>query len=155
MALRTEEEKTRDILMYEIKAEAGEICEKYKKTNKLANTVTLVAAVAASVIAFPLFYRAYGNESIVLMITILLSALLAVFFARFVTGAILSHSLSVFLKWGSLSAKWEAARKDMHDLEEKFAEERAFENDITSAEKKLMSVSKELIEFAKENKIDY
>lgn len=155
MAFRSEEEKTRDILMYETKAEAGEIREKYIKTNKLANTVTLITAVVVVIAGFPLFYSAYGNESIVLMLTVVIASLLLIIGARFVTGAILSHSLSVFLKWGSLSAKWEAARKDMHTLEEKFAEDRAFENDITEAETKLMSVSKSLIEFAKKNNIEY
>ena len=155
MSFRSEEEKTRDILMYETKAEAGEIREKYKKTNKLANTVTLITAIVVLIAGFPLFYSAYGNESIVLMLTVVVVALLLIIGARFVTGAILSYSLSVFLKWGSLSAAWEAARKDMHAIEEKFAEDRAFENDIIKAEKKLMSASQALIDFAKENNIEY
>ena len=155
MAYRSEEEKTRDIRMYEIKAEAGEIREKYLKTNKLTKTVTFAAAIVFFASAIPFFYNAYGNENIILMIVILLAALLLTVSARFVTGAILSHSLSVFLKWGSLSAKWEIARKDMHTLEEKFAEQRAFENDISDSEKKLMAVSRELIDFAKKNNIEY
>lgn len=155
MSFRSEEEKTRDILMYETKAEAGEIREKYKKTNKLANTVTLITAIVVLIAGFPLFYSAYGNESIVLMLTVVVVALLLIIGARFIMGAILSHSLSTFLKWGSLSAAWEAARKDMHAIEEKFAEDRAFENDIIKAEKKLMSASQALIDFAKENNIEY
>lgn len=155
MSFRSEEEKTRDILMYEIKAQAGEIREKYKKTNKLANTVTLITAAVAIFAGSPLFYSAYGNESIVLMLTVAVTALLLIIGARFITGAVLSHSLSTFLKWGSLSAVWEAARKDMHAIEEKFADQRAFEDDIIKAEKKLMSASHALIDFAKENNIEY
>ena len=155
MYSRTEEEKTRDIMLYEKKARAGAIAKAYEKANKLSDLVTVIAAVAAFAVAAPFFYKAYDSESILGMILIILGAVLIVASARLITGAVRTRSLFVYMKWGSLSSKWTIARKDMHDYEAKFAEQTVFEPDLKKAEKALMDASDRLIAFAEKHDIKY
>ncbi len=150
---RTEEEKTRDIIMYEKKAEAREICELYEKKKKRADLVTVIAAAAIAIGAFPLFYNAYDSESIIGMILVIAGAAALTIVARIIAGAILVRSLAVFLKWGSLCEKWKDARKVMHDYEAKFADQTVFEEDLKKAEKRLMDACDTLIAYAKEHGI--
>ena len=155
MNFRTEEEKTRDMIIFEKKAQAGAIVDEYKKVAKKANISALISAIALCAIAFPVFFiPAYDSEIIVGMIATVLTVLLLVLSVRFLTGSILTRSLPSFMKWGSLSARWTEARRDMHELEEKFAEQKAFADDIVNAEKKLVDLSEMLIAFAKENEIN-
>ena len=151
---RTEEEKTRDIIMYEKKAESKEICELYDKTKKKADIVTLIAAVVFAVCAFPVFYNAYDSESIVGMLLVIAGVVILTLLARILTGAILVRSLSVFLKWGTLCAKWKEARKIMHDYEAKFADQTVFEEDLKKAEKRLIDACDALNSYAKEHGIE-
>jgi hypothetical protein len=151
---RTEEEKTRDMIIFEKKAQAGAIVDEYKKVAKKANISAFISAIVLCAIAFPVFFiPAYDSEIIVGMIATVLTVLLLVLSVRFLTGSILTRSLPSFMKWGSLSARWTEARRDMHELEEKFAEQKAFADDIDNAEKKLVDLSEMLIAFAKENEI--
>ncbi|MBQ3526964.1 MAG: hypothetical protein IJA52_00200 [Clostridia bacterium] len=155
MNFRTEEEKTNDMIIYEKKAQAGAIVAEYKKVAKKANISALISAVVLCSIAFPVFFiPAYDSEIIIGMIATVLTVLLLVLFVRFLTGSILTRSLPSFMKWGSLSARWTEARRDMHDLQEKFAEQKAFADDIDTAEKKLLDLSERLIAFAKDNEIN-
>ena len=154
MNFRTEEEKTRDMIIFEKKAQAGAIVDEYKRVAKKANISAFISAIVLCAIAFPVFFiPAYDSEIIVGMIATVLTVLLLVLSVRFLTGSILTRSLSSFMKWGTLSARWTEARRDMHELEEKFAEQKAFADDIDNAEKKLVDLSEMLIEFAKENEI--
>ncbi|MBQ2730078.1 MAG: hypothetical protein IJF69_04825 [Clostridia bacterium] len=151
---RTEEEKTKDILMYEKKAKASAICEKYEKVKKRASLATFISAVVCTCAAAPLFYRAYDKESFVGMILTVASAVLITICVRVTVGTLISHSLPVYLKWGSLSQKWKAARAVMHEYEAKFAEQTVFEADMKKAEEKLMAISEELISFAESKGIE-
>lgn len=155
MNFRTEEEKTRDMIIFEKKAQAGAIVDEYKRVAKKANISAFISAIVLCAIAFPVFFiPAYDSEIIVGMIATVLTVLLLVLSVRFLTGSILTRSLPSFMKWGSLSARWTEARRDMHELEEKFAEQKAFADDIVNAEKKLVDLSEMLIAFAKENEIN-
>ena len=155
MNFRTEEEKTRDMIIFEKKAQAGAIVDEYKRVAKKANISAYISAIVLCAIAFPVFFiPAYDSEIIVGMIATVLTVLLLVLSVRFLTGSILTRSLPSFMKWGSLSARWTEARRDMHELEEKFAEQKAFADDIVNAEKKLVDLSEMLIAFAKENEIN-
>lgn len=151
---RTEEEKTRDMIMYEKKATAKEICDLYGKTKKKADIITLIAAVVFAVCAFPLFYKAYDGESIIGMILVIAGVALLTILARMIAGAILVRSLSVFLKWGSLCAKWKDSRKIMHDYEARFADQTVFEEDLKKAEKRLMDACDALNSYAKEHGLE-
>ena len=153
MNFRTEEEKTRDMIIFEKKAQAGAIVDEYKKVAKKANISAFISAIVLCAIAFPVFFiPAYDSEIIVGMIATVLTVLLLVLSVRFLTGSILTRSLPSFMKWGSLSARWTEARRDMHELEEKFAEQKAFADDIDNAEKKLVDLSEMLIAFEKKTK---
>ena len=155
MNFRTEEEKTRDMIIFEKKAQAGAIVDEYKRVAKKANISAFISAIVLCAIAFPVFFiPAYDSEIIVGMIATVLTVLLLVLSVRFLTGSILTRSLPSFMKWGTLSARWTEARRDMHELEEKFAEQKAFADDIDNAEKKLVDLSEMLIAFAKENEIN-
>ena len=154
MNFRTEEEKTRDMIVFEKKAQAGAIVDEYKKVAKKANVSAVISAVILCAIAFPVFFiPAYDSEVIAGMIATVLTVIALVLSVRFLTGSILTRSLPSFMKWGSLSARWTEARRDMHELEEKFAEQKAFATDIDDAEKKLLDLSEMLIAFAEENEI--
>ncbi|MBE6586974.1 MAG: hypothetical protein E7647_01005 [Ruminococcaceae bacterium] len=150
---RTEEEKTRDIIMYEKKAHAREICELFEKKKKRADIVTVCSAVVFAAAAFPLFYKAYDSESIIGMLSVILSAVLLTVLARLVAGAVLTRSLKVFLKWGSLCTRWKEARKEMHDYEAKFTDQTVFEADMKKAEKRLMDACDALNSFAEKHGI--
>ncbi len=154
MNFRTEEEKTRDMIIFEKKAQAGAIVDEYKRVAKKANISAFISAIILCAIAFPVFFiPAYDSEIIIGMIATALTVLILVLSVRFLTGSILTRSLPSFMKWGTLSARWTEARRDMHELEEKFAEQKAFADDIDNAEKKLVDLSEMLIAFAKENEI--
>ena len=142
---RTEEEKTQDIILYEKKAQALEI------TKRKVNIVTLVAAVAFAAVAFPFFYRAYDSESLLGIAASVAVAAILVIAARLVSGAVFCRSLSVYIKLSSLCSAWTEARKNMHGLEEKFADQTVFEPDLKKAEEALIGLSDKRIEFAKIN----
>lgn len=155
MNFRTEEEKTNDMIIYEKKAKAGDIVKEYKRVAKKANVSAVIAAVILSSIAFPIFFEpAYNNELVLGMVSAALMVVILVVGIRFLTGAIITRSLPAFMKWGTLSARWTEARSDMHSLEEKMAEQKAFPDDVEKAEEKLISLSEMLIAFAEENEIE-
>lgn len=150
---RSEEEKTQDIQMYEKKAAAKDICDAYDKINKKAKLVSFITLAVLLLVAFPVFYKAYDTESIIGMIAVVLSLVLLTYVAKLIAGGVLSHSVTVFVKWGGLCQSWRSARINMHELEAKFAEQTVFEPDLKKAEKKLLDASDALINFAKDNKI--
>lgn len=151
---RTEEEKTRDMIMYEKKAMAKEICDLYDKTKKKANLATLISAVVFGIAAFPVFYKAYDSESIIGMILVIAGVALLAVASRIATGAILSRSLAVFLKWSTLCEKWKEARRVMHEYEARFADQTVFEEDLKKAEKRLMDACDALNAYANEHGIE-
>ena len=151
---RSEEEKTADILLYEKKARAKEICDSYEKIKKKAESAEIAAVVLFSAIAFPIFYKFYDTESILGMILTVLCVIFLTVASRLAVGAVLARSLKAFVNWGRLSERWTYARKNMHELEEKFADQTVFEDDIRKAEEKLVAASDALIEFATEHNIN-
>lgn len=155
MYSRTEEEKSNDIMVYERKAKAAAITKKYEKTDKKAKFIMLICAVLSLAVAAPFFYKAYDSESIVLMAIIAATVIACIIASRLIGGAVISRSLATYIKWGTLSAKWTAARKDMHTYEASFAEGTVFEPELKRAEKVLMDASDALIEFAKAKGIEY
>lgn len=144
---RSEEEKTRDMVIYETKAKAKDICHAFERIKKKANLVTLVAAVVLAIAGIPFFLKAYYGESLLGMGAVFLFVILLSIAARLAAGSILSRSLKVFTEWARLSRKWTAARDEMHELEAKFADQTVFEDDMKKAEKKLMDASEALITF--------
>ena len=153
-SFRSEEEKAKDILIYEKKAKAGDIAKKYEKTKKRADLATVIAAAVLLAAASPVFYNAYDTENLSGMALIALTVILLTAAVRLTVGAILSRSLHTFIKWGSLCAKWTYARKDMHDCEEKFADQKLFEDDMKKVEGRLMDICEALISFAEEKGIN-
>lgn len=150
---RSEEEKSRDMIMYETKARAGELCRLFEDKKKKANMVTVVAAIILCVAGYPLFFNAYDKENILGMLLCSGGIVLLTLLARLSAGAILCRSLPKYFRWASLCTAWKAARSEMHDYEAKFADQTVFEPELKKAEKKLMDASDRLIAFAEKNGI--
>ncbi|MBR6676499.1 MAG: hypothetical protein IKL24_04120 [Clostridia bacterium] len=150
---RSEEEKSRDMVMYETKAQAQELCSLFEKKKKTVNIVTAAAAVLFLAVGYPLFFNAYDKENVLGMLIWAGAVIVLTFLARLAAGGILCRSPMRYFKWSSLCASWRLARGEMHELEAKFAEQTVFEPDLKKAEKKLMAASERLISFAKENSI--
>ncbi len=155
--MRTEEEKNRDLVLYEKKAMAKDICEKYEKVNNGALLVGALSLFLGIVALWGQFWRAFDRENILGMALILAELLVVFLAARSVWGGLMMKSRSpiAFLKWGSLRSKWTTANKDMQKLCEKFADQTAFEDDVQRAEGKLLAVSEKLIAFAEAEGIDH
>lgn len=151
---RTEEEKSQDIIIYEKKTKARDVCDLYSKIKKRADLATLISAVLFCAVAAPFFYKAYDGEKIVPMLIIALLVVLLTVAARLVTGAVLCGSISKFVKWGNLTQKWKTARANLHEYEAKFAEQTVFEPDLRKSETTLMDLCEEVIAFAKAYSIE-
>ncbi len=150
---RTEEEKSRDLIMYETKAKAAEIYEKYETIHKKANLFAFIGCIVLIASGIPLFYLSYDRESFAGMAAVFFGVIILTALVRLSVGAVLSRSIPVFIKWGTLCAKWKSARADMHEYEARFAEQTVFEADIKKAEEKLMCACDELIAFANKHNI--
>jgi len=147
--IRSEEEKTQDMILYEKKAKAADIVEKYDKAKRKSNIAAAVAAIVCVIASYSFFYKAYDTEELLAMALIILAVVLVIFLAKTITGAIAAKVSPIkLLRLGSLCTKWRDARKEMHRLEEKYADQTAFADDVTKAEHRLLRASDALIEFA-------
>ena len=150
---RSEEEKSRDMIMYETKAEAAELCSLFDARKKKINVVTLTAAVIFAFAGYPFFFKAYDTENVLGMLICAIAVVSLILLTRLVFGAILCRSLGKYFKWSSLCSAYRVARSEMHDYEAKFAEQTVFEPELKKAEEKLMGACHRLIDFARENGI--
>lgn len=147
--MRSEEEKTEDILYYEKKAIAREYIEAFEKTLARARIITAVCTVAAFAAAIGSILRAYDSENTAFVI---IAALALVVFAALlftVSGAVMCRSLTGFFKWCTLRSKFRSAEEMMNKLEEKFLDNTAFEPDVKAAESDLLKSAEKILNFAK------
>lgn len=151
---RTEEEKTQDMLIYEKKAKAASLCESYNKVKKKTDLFAFLAFLLSAGIGTPFFFKAYDGEMIIAMILIIIGVAAFTVGTKIVSGAILAHSLTVFVKWGTLSAKWTVLRKELHKFEAAFEDQTVFEPDLKKAESRLLETCDALIAFAEKHRIE-
>jgi|GEM_PF-2873721 len=155
--MRTEEEKTRDLVLYEKKATAKDICERYDKQNRISYFGGAAALVVGVISLWGPFWHAFDTENIWGMVYILAGIAAASLCGRYAFGGIMMKGKNpiVFIKWGALSRRWRWANKDMQKLSEKFADQTAFEDDVQRAEERLLAVSERIIAFAEAKGIDH
>lgn len=151
---RTEEEKTQDMLIYEKKAKAASLCEIYNKIKKKTDLFAFFAFILSAGVSTPFFLKAYDGEMIIAMILIIVGIAVFTVGSKIISGAILARSLPMFVKWGTLSAKWTALRKELHKFEAAFEDQTVFEPDLKKAEKRLLEACDALIAFAEKHGIE-
>lgn len=144
---RTEDEKTQDIILYEKKAKAADIVEKYDNAKRKSNIIAAVAAIASFIASYSFFYKAYDTENLLGMVLIILAVVFVAFLAKTITGGIATGSPIKFIRLGSLCTKWKDARGEMHRIEGKYADQTAYADDVTKAESRLLAASEKLISY--------
>ena len=60
---RSEEEKSRDMIMYETKAAAGELSALFDSRKKKIHAASVIALCVFSAIGYPFFFNAYDKEN--------------------------------------------------------------------------------------------
>ncbi len=146
--MRSEEQKTRDVIIHEKRYRANEILEIIKAWRRRATVVGAISAVAAFAVLISFILGAYDAQNIALM-----AALIALYFAVVlvsynVGGALMAKSYAAFRGALKLGRKWDDAILDFEAMEDKVAERTAMPGDMEKAEDKLLSVADTLASFA-------
>lgn len=146
--MRSEEEKTEDILYYEKKARAREYVEAFEKKLSHTRVITAVCTAAAFAAAIGSLLGAYDRENTALVVGIALALAVFAVLIYIVSGAIMCRSLTAFFKWRALRAKFRFAEEIMSKVEEKFLDNTAFEPDVKKAESDLLASAEKILAFA-------
>ena len=142
--MRSEEEMSLDIAIYERKSTAREKLAVFARKQKIGRRITVgAAAVSLVALAVPML-RAYDAERVSLLIILLAAWIVFAAVVRIVCGALLCRSLAAYFRWSRLAAKFHTAEEVMKKAEELFAEGTLFENDLKKAEDELVSLAEKI-----------
>lgn len=140
--MRSEEEKTEDILFYEKKAKARELLGCFKKKLRIIRVMCVMITAAAAL--YPIIL-AYDSGKLWILLATAAAAAVFALTVFFVCGAAVCRSLSKFLKWHRLTVKFEGAEDDMKRLEEKFLDGTAFEPEVDATEDLILKLADEIL----------
>lgn len=146
--MRSEEEKTEDILYYEKKARAREYIEAFEKKLVRARIITAVCTAVLFAAAVGSLLSAYDSENTALVAVMALTIVVFAALIFTVSGAVMCRSLTAFFKWRMLRAKFRSAEELMNRVEEKFLDNTAFEPDVKKAESDLLESAEKILDFA-------
>lgn len=145
--MRIEDEKTRDVIVYEKRYKAEEVLASVKKWKRGA----LVWAAAGAVVLFAamisFIVRAYDEEKVALMAILVGALVLGVIAVYFAGGSVKAKSAKRFAVGCSLLRKWNNALADFEVIEEKSLEKTAMPGEIDKYEEKLVSLADKIAEF--------
>ena len=142
--MRSEEEMSLDIAIYEKKSTAREKLAVFARKQKIGRRITFgAAAVSLAALAAPML-RAYDAERVRLLIILFVLWIVFTAAVRVVCGALLCRSLAAYFRWSRLAAKFHTAEEVMKKTEELFAEGTLFENDLKKAENELVSLAEKI-----------
>ena len=142
--MRSEEEMSLDIAIYEKKSTAREKLAVFARKQKIGRRITFgAAAVSLAALAAPML-RAYDAERVRLLIILFVLWIVFTAAVRVVCGALLCRSLAAYFRWSRLAARFHTAEEVMKKTEELFAEGTLFENDLKKAEDELVSLAEKI-----------
>ena len=142
--MRSEEEMSLDIAIYEKKSTAREKLAVFARKQKIGRRITFgAAAVSLAALAAPML-RAYDAERVRLLIILFVLWIVFTAAVRVVCGALLCRSLAAYFRWSRLAAKFHTAEEVMKKTDELFAEGTLFENDLKKAENELVSLAEKI-----------
>ena len=142
--MRSEEEMSLDIAIYEKKSTAREKLAVFARKQKIGRRITVCAAAASlAALAVPML-RAYDAERVSLLLILFASWIVFAAVVRIACGSLLCRSLAAYFRWSRLAAKFPTAEEVMKKTEELFAEGTLFENDLKKAEDELVSLAEKI-----------
>ena len=142
--MRSEEEMSLDIAIYEKKSTAREKLAVFARKQKIGRRITVgAAAVSLAALAVPML-RAYDAERVSLLLILFASWIVFAAVVRIAGGSLLCRSLAAYFRWSRLAAKFHTAEEVMKKTEALFAEGTLFENDLKKAEDELVSLAEKI-----------
>ncbi len=142
--MRSEEEMSLDIAIYEKKSTAREKLAVFARKQKIGRRITVGAAAASlAALAVPML-RAYDAERVSLLLILFASWIVFAAVVRIACGSLLCRSLAAYFRWSRLAAKFHTAEEVMKKTEELFTEGTLFENDLKKAEDELVSLAEKI-----------
>ena len=146
--MRSEEQKSRDIIIHEKRYRANEILETINAWKRKAAVVCAISAVVLFSVLISFIMAAYDDQNIVLMAVLLVAYLALTVVSYYVGAAAFAKSLGAFCSAKKLAKKWDYAILDFEAMEDKVAERTAMPGDMEKCEAKLIDVATTLISFA-------
>ena len=142
--MRSEEEMSLDIAIYEKKSTAREKLAVFARKQKIGRRITVGAAAASlAALAVPML-RAYDAERVSLLLILFASWIVFAAVVRIACGSLLCRSPAAYFRWSRLAAKFHTDEEFMKKTEELFAEGTLFENDLKKAEDELVSLAEKI-----------
>ena len=115
--MRSEEEMSLDIAIYEKKSTAREKLAVFARKQKIGRRIT-VGAAAASLAAFAVpMLRAYDAERVSLLLILFASWIVFAAVVRIACGSLLCRSPAAYFRWSRLAAKFHTAEEVMKKTE--------------------------------------
>ena len=139
--MRSEEEMSLDILIYEKKYNARQRLAVFEKKQKRCRIICAAASVVSFAVAAKFMLWAYDSERVALLCAVFAAWVLFCAAVYAVAGSVSCRSVRRFFLWSSLASSFKSAEQFMHKTEERFAEGTVYGDDVRKAEEKLVSLS--------------
>lgn len=139
--MRSEEEMSEDILIYEKKYSARQRLAVFEKKQKRCRIICAAAYVVSFAAAAKFMLWAYDSERVALLFLLLGAWVLFGALVYAAAGSISCRSMGRFLLWSRLASGFKSAQQFMHKTEERFAEGTVYDDDVIKAEEKLTSLA--------------
>ena len=146
--MRSEAEKTQDMILHEKRYRAKEIIDVLKAWKRKALIACAICAVAVFAALISFVMAAYDAQNLLLAAAFVAAWILSMVIAYFVMGSVSALGLVPFKKGMSLMTKWNDATAYFDAMENKVAERTAMPGDMEKAENNLISVADALASFA-------
>ncbi len=145
--MRFDEEKTRDVVVYEKRYKAEEVLGGVKKWKRAALVSAAIGAVVLFCVMIAFIIRAYDAENVSLMAVLIGAYLVGVGAVYFVGGTVKAGSAARFVRGCGLLRAWSWAVSDFEQITDKSAEKTAMPGDVEKYEEKLVSLADKIAEF--------
>ena len=146
--MRSEEQKSKDLIIHEKRYRANEILETVKAWKRKATVVCAISAVVFFAVLISFILAAYDAQNVILMASLIALYFVLVILSYYIGGAVISKSFAAFSGAKKLAKKWDYALLDFEAMEDKVAERTAMPGDMEKSESKLIDVATTLISFA-------
>lgn len=138
---RSEEEKTQDILFYEMRSDAQEHIDVFSKKHRRVLLITCIVAVLLFAAMCSFMMAAYDSERLYLLVLLFALYAVLVTLTWFITGGIVCRSLSGFVRWSTIRSKWIDVLSQMDKVEEDYLKGTVYEEDLKKVERRMAALA--------------
>lgn len=151
--MRSEEQKSQDIIIHEKRYRANEILEIIKVWKRKAAVICAVSAVVFFAVLISFILAAYDAQNLILTASLIAAYFLLVILSYNIGGAVTSGGFGAFRNAKKLAKKWDYALLDFEAMEDKVAERTAMPGDMEKCESKLIDVATTLASFGEKHNL--